>query len=257
MSGFEVAEVVLAVFPLLVKAIQELREVARSFSNSLLPKQISARAETCGAKGMHSERPFRALMTRLLSRAVTATELERLLIYPEGPAWHNPLLVAKAQSHLESTHSGCLIIIEDTRKTVQDLQKFSAPQGFKAMHSLASENAYEETLLCEIWEEIGRLQVWGCTLERPPSVSERLLRALENVMTDLETYVNFGFKVVDESSLRSSRNVERGTEPANFTEDREITQMDAAEVLQDTSDVIASLYIFSPALLQSSSGDFI
>jgi len=40
-------------------------------------------------------------------------------------------------------------------------------------------------------------------------------------------------------------------------EDLEITQVDAAEVLQDISEVVASLYMLSPALLQSSSGGFV
>jgi len=55
------------------------------------------------------------------------------------------------------------------------------------MHNLASKNAYNEDLLCEIWEEIGRLEVWGCIFERPLSAPDRLLRTLGHTLTELET----------------------------------------------------------------------
>lgn len=122
MSGFEIAGVVLAVFPIVIKAIEDYERNLNPLATLLYPSKYRGELRHLERRLWIQRDLFDLSLTRLLSPKLKTSELDSLLVHPDGPAWHDAVLVTKVQSHLQSNHSGCLIVIEDMCTTVKEMR---------------------------------------------------------------------------------------------------------------------------------------
>ena len=123
MSGFEIVGVVLAVLPLLISAVENYQSGLNPLKTLLYPSKHRIELHSLKRKLRVQRDLFENSLTTLLLPSISRKTLDILFKNPNGPAWHTPATTEKLKLQLESTHSGCLIVIEDLGDAFKELQK--------------------------------------------------------------------------------------------------------------------------------------
>ena len=166
MSGFEVVGVVLAVIPLLISAVEDYEKDLHPLKMLLYPGKYRKELLRLGRTIRVQRDLFEGSLETLLSPAVSTGELHVLLKDPNGPAWHTLEMATKLKGQLETTHSGCLIVIEEMGKTFNELQELLCAR--KVKFSFQKEKRKE--LLNELQQHNNNLQ----TFAKRPKQSDNL-----------------------------------------------------------------------------------
>ncbi|KAL9120065.1 MAG: hypothetical protein Q9187_003377 [Circinaria calcarea] len=131
MSGLEVVGVVFAVLPLLISAIENHKKGLNPLTTLLYPGKYRKELLTLGRKLRVQRDLYQASLGSLLSPAISRERLAVLIKNPTGPAWRTPATAAKLKLQLESTHFGCLIVIDDIASAFTQFQELLCSPKFK------------------------------------------------------------------------------------------------------------------------------
>ena len=159
-------------------------------------------------------------------------------------------------SNLASSSSHYSTIIPWLKWLTELPENFSTIVGkLIALHSLASSLEYPQDFLYEVWQEIGRLRIWGHHLEkiRYGEVPLHTLETLRGLIEEIDTYLTYGVNSVrrapaERLAIGQKAEVDDSAGVEVDVDDIHVDDLDPAEVLQDISDVITSLYMLGPAL---------
>ena len=131
MSGLEVVGVVFAVLPLLISAIENYKKGLGPLKTLLYPGKYRKELLTLGRELRVQRDLYELSLGSLLSPAISREKLAVLFKNPSGPAWRTPATTAKLKLQLESTHSGCLIVIEEIANAFTQFQELLCSPKFK------------------------------------------------------------------------------------------------------------------------------
>ena len=123
MSRFEIVGVVLAVIPIVLNVIKDYQEDLHPLKLLLYPSKYRKELLRLGRSIRVQRDLFEDSLKLLLSPSISRDELRVLLKQPNGPLWHSPEMTMRLKVQLETTHSGCLIVIEEMGKTLHELQE--------------------------------------------------------------------------------------------------------------------------------------
>ena len=121
MSGFEAAGVVLAILPLVIEAVKGYQEGLDPLTTLLYPGKYRRELRSIDRRIRIQRDLYECSLSRMLSPQFTGQEIQDLLSQPNGILWQRPEIVRKCRQALCTTHTGCIIVIEDIRKTVEEL----------------------------------------------------------------------------------------------------------------------------------------
>jgi len=120
MSGFEVVSLLLAIFPVIVSAMEHWRESAEVMENWT---KIKPKYKKCRREMRIQEEFFRQNIEQyLLPLVVDEDELNLLISEPCGLAWKDPALETRLRARLPKAYDLYLETIEELGEVMKSLQ---------------------------------------------------------------------------------------------------------------------------------------